>query len=80
MTSDTNTSIKHRKVYMHTIDREPGFYTGEQICFLPRSRAKGVLRDSLQEIREEQRKTIEWRKAQGMSDRDTRYGYRMFYV
>jgi hypothetical protein len=69
-----------RKAYMHTIDDKPAFFSGEQICFLPPARTRGVLRYSYEQIKTERRKTIAWRKKMGFRVDDSRYGHRMFYV
>lgn len=69
-----------KKVYMHTLDGTPAFFDGNQICFLPRARTQDVLRDSLDQIRAEQRKTIAWREKHGFWGGGARYGHVMFYV
>lgn len=68
------------KVYMHTIDGKPAKYVeGEQIVFLNNA-SKNVLRDSLNQIRADQKATIKWRKRNGFKCNDARYGYVMFYL
>jgi len=65
---------------MHTLDGIPAFFDRDQICFLPKARARDVLRDSLDQIRSEQRKTIAWREKYGFTGDEDRYGHVMFYV
>lgn len=68
------------RVWMHTLDDQPAFFSGEQICLLPPSRTQDVLRYSYKQIQAERRKTISWRNKQGFRTDQTRYGHRMFYV
>lgn len=69
-----------RKAYMHTLDGQPAFFSGDQICFLPPSRARNVLRGSIQEIYADRKATEKYRKKHNFRIDNVRYGYRMFYV
>lgn len=67
-----------KKVYMHTINGSPAYFSGSQICYLPKSRAKNVLRESVETILEERRLSNKYRLKKGFSLTD--YGYIMFYI
>lgn len=59
--------------YMHTIDRQPAFYDGNQIVF-----ASGVVKQTastIRQIRREQRATRRWRRDQGYSLEVGQLGY-----
>lgn len=55
------------KVYMHTVEGRPGFFDGVQICVLPNNSGIYALRESLAQIREEQKKTFDFRNAHNFS-------------
>jgi hypothetical protein len=58
--------------YMHTIDRKPAGFVGEQICHASNTH-KPVLCTSLRQIRREQQKSIAYRRRNGWDVSD--YGY-----
>jgi len=61
--------------YMHTIDGRPAFYEeGQQVCFIRNGYAL-ELRFSLAQIIREQRASSKWRRQQGLSNFDAKYGY-----
>lgn len=65
-----------RKRYMHIINGRPAAYDGHQVCYLT-SRFRNPLRDTLDEIRREQRASAKWRQERGYSP--TTYDHIMFY-
>lgn len=69
-----------KKVYMHTINGKPGYFNGYQICYLPKSRAKNVLRMELETIFLERLASNRYREKQGYSDSSEDYGHVMFYI
>jgi hypothetical protein len=71
--------VRARVLYMHTIDGAAGsYYPGQQICFAVRTRPIKLC-DSLDQIKQEQRKTREWRTAQGFPNQ-ARYGHLRVFV
>ena len=63
------------KYYIHTIDGKPATFDGWQICFASHYGHPNIVRTSLKQIREDQIATAENRKASGLEDDPTRYGY-----
>lgn len=68
-----------KKAYLHTINGHPAWFAGGQICYL-NNKVRKPLRDSLAEIKADQKATIEWRAKQGFETDVSSYDYRMFYV
>jgi len=68
-----------KKAYLHTINGHPAYFSGGQICYL-NNRVRHPLRNSLAEIRADQRATLKWREKQGFKTDPSSYSYRMFYV
>lgn len=66
--------------YMHTINGRPAFFAGEQICFLCSGETlSSVLRDSLKQIRDDQNRTVWYRRDVlkcGVEEKE--YGYLRF--
>ena len=60
--------------YLHTIDGRPATFDGYQICYATTNGKANDLADSLNQIRKEQRITIENRKLDGF-DVVGEYGY-----
>lgn len=68
-----------KRMYMHTIDRLPAFYDGQQVSFMNhgfRGRAGNqLLALTLEQLRAEQKASKQWRRKQGFSDHAEDYGY-----
>lgn len=66
--------------YMHTIDGKPAFYAerNEQICYAMRRQNFPILVEDLATIREQQRKTIDYRMRQRCDVDPGEYGYITF--
>lgn len=63
--------------YMHTIDRRPAAYFPDNgICHMDFYGKPNPLAASLKQIRREQKITIEQRRARGLEQDETKYGYR----
>lgn len=69
-----------KKVYMHTINGSPAKFSQHdgQIVYLS-NRMRNVLRKSLKQIQNDQKKTIKNRKAWGCDDEKLRFGYICFF-
>jgi hypothetical protein len=61
--------------YMHTIDGKPGTFNGYQICFAHFYGPPNVLADSIQQIRAEQKLTIDNRSRDRLDVDADRYDY-----
>ena len=71
---------KYITKYLHTINSEPASYvSGQQICYLSKYGKRNLLADSLEQIRDEQRKSNEWRTAQGF-DLFHDYDYTLVHI
>ncbi len=63
-----------RKIYfMHLLDGEPAYFTGEQLCYLPTNskhnwQKKGVLVETVDEIHRQQAASLEYREKNGFSN------------
>lgn len=64
--------------YMHTLDGQPAAFCGSQVCFIGR-RGIGRLCRTLDELREQQRKSEAYRRRNGFATR-FEYGYRRVRV
>lgn len=60
-------------LYMHTLDREPAYYDGEQIVFAGREVRQ--LAASLDQIRRERAASRHWRISRGLTNEGWDYGY-----
>lgn len=68
------------KAYMHTINGLPARYVeGQQIYYLS-DKCRNVLRYSLEEIKDDQSRSIKYREKRGFEVLNLGYGYRMFYL
>lgn len=62
--------------YMHLLEGHPAFFDGDQICFAGRGcLLSSMLRDSLTQIRKEQKLSDAFRKEHGWRDFKTGYGH-----
>lgn len=69
--------------YMHTIEGQPGFFDGEQVCFMcpcsQRRRDVNLVCTSLEQIRREQAASTEYRERHKFGN-DTTYGYVRIFI
>ncbi len=77
MNKDTKKRWSPRRIYryMHMLTGKPAFYQpGHQICFA--HKCVPALATSLEQIRDEQRRSVAWRAKLGlMVDLPSQYGY-----
>ncbi len=69
--------MKVKTYYLHTIDRRPGTFDGNQICFATFYGKPNKLATSLKQIRAEQKASREYRARRGFDD-SFEYGYRRY--
>ncbi len=74
--------VKGKLMYMHTLNGKPAYYTeGEQVSYAGKEiLIPQMLVPSLKELRKQQKRSIEWRKAQGWSETPSEYGYVRIYI
>lgn len=62
--------------YMHLLDNQPAFFDGDQICYAKQGISdKRLFVDSLDQIRREQRATIDYRAANSFGHEGFTYCY-----
>lgn len=75
--------MKFKKHYMHTIDRQPAFFDGTQICFWRNCTVRGatfMFANSRDQIRNEQHKSSLFRFKRGYDDMYSGYSYIRVYL
>lgn len=64
--------------YIHTIDGQPATISDGYICFMTHYGKAGITRDSLAEIRKDQKLSARKRAKDGMGDDAFKIGYRRY--
>lgn len=75
--------MKYKTVYMHTLDGLPAFYEpNKQVCYLGRGNGRAIeFPSSLKELREEWRKSEQWRVKKGFGPSTVRsHSYARFRI
>ena len=75
-------SRRIKKYYMHTINGLPAFFSGDQICYAGNNheaRKYNILAKPLYQIKKEQRKSAQYRKANGL-DNEAALDYIIVYT
>lgn len=64
-------------LYLHLLEDQPAMFDGEMICYMRPGRygRRQVLARSIEQIRDEQRRSFNWRKSHGFQDHRDVYGY-----